>query len=119
MDPAATAVPEKKAIVNGRSHRVLGVVGRDYRLVSNREALDMAYQCCHTVFPETIQDEWEPKAVDAPSTAGYCRIDLVHNTTVLDFSFVSPSKRADVFGTFIRVTNTGFLYYPVYRAAGE
>lgn len=100
------AVPEKKAIVNRTTRRVLGVVSRGYRLVTNREALDMAYECCRTVFPETKHDEWEAKAVDAPSTAGYCRIDLVHNTTALDFSFLSPNKRADAFGTFIRVTNS-------------
>ena len=35
-------VPDKKAIVDTKRRRVLGVLSRDYRLVSNREALDWA-----------------------------------------------------------------------------
>ncbi|MDZ4797622.1 MAG: DUF932 domain-containing protein [Bryobacteraceae bacterium] len=100
------SVPEKKAIVNRTTRRVLGIVSRGYRLVSNREALDMAQQCCRTVFPETKPGEWEARAADAPSTAGYCHIDLVHNTTALDFSVVPAAERPDVFGPFIRVTNS-------------
>lgn len=100
------SVPDKKAIVHDATSRVLGVVSRSYRLVSNRQALDWAFQCCRTVFPETNSSEWEAKAIDAPSTAGHCCIDLVHNSTALDFSVVSPQGRPDVFGPFIRVTNS-------------
>lgn len=100
------AVHDKKAIVNKRTNRVLGVVSRGYRLVTNREALDWAYQCCQTVFPETRPGEWEVKATDAPSTGGHCFIDLVHNSTALDFDFVPAKDRPDAFGPFIRVTNS-------------
>jgi hypothetical protein len=54
----------------------------------------------------TNSSEWTVKAIDAPSTAGHCCIDLVHNSTALDFSLVSPQGRPDVFGPFIRVTNS-------------
>jgi hypothetical protein len=100
------AVPERKAIVNGRSQRVLGIVSRGYRLVTNTEALELAYQCCRTVFPETKPGEWVASAVDAPSTAGFCHIDLLHNSTALDFHDVPPDQRPEVFGPFIRVTNS-------------
>jgi hypothetical protein len=66
----------------------------------------MAYQCCREVFPETQPGEWEVKATDAPATAGYCCMDLVHNSTALDFSFVPATERPDAFGPFIRVTNS-------------
>ncbi len=100
------SVPDKKAIVHGVTGRVLGIVSRGYRLVSNRQALEWTFQCCRTVFPETDSSEWAVKAIDAPSTAGHCCIDLVHNSTILDFSLVSPEGRPDVFGPFIRVTNS-------------
>lgn len=100
------AVPEKKAILNQKNSRVLGIVSRGYRLVSNREALAMAHQCCRTVFPETQPGEWDVNAVDAPSTAGYCHIDLVHNSAALEFSSVPADQRPDIFGPFIRVTNS-------------
>jgi hypothetical protein len=99
-------VPDKKAIVNMNTGRVLGVVSRSYRLVSNREALDMASECCRSVFPETKPGEWVVKATDAPSTGGHCFIDLEHNSTKLDFTFVPAQDRPDVFGPFIRVTNS-------------
>ena len=99
-------VPNKKAIVNGTSGQVLGVVSRGYRLVSNREALDMARDCCRAVFPETEPGEWDVRATDAPASGGHCFIDLVHNSTALDFTFVPAKDRPDAFGPFIRVTNS-------------
>lgn len=100
------SVPDKKAIVNKKTNRVLGVVSKDYRLVTNQEALELAYQCCRIAFPETDSDEWEVKAVDAPRTGGHCFFDLVHNSAALDFHFVAAKDRPDTFGPFIRVTNS-------------
>jgi hypothetical protein len=57
-------VPNKKAVVNQMTHRVLGIVSRGYRLMTNREALDMARECCRAVFPETKSSEWETKAAE-------------------------------------------------------
>jgi hypothetical protein len=100
------SVPDKRAIVNQESQRVLGIVSRDYVLVTNQQALEWAYQCCITVFPETSSGEWEVMVVDAPSTGGHCYIDLVHNSAGLDFSFVQAGERPDAYGPFIRVTNS-------------
>ena len=100
------AVPDKKAIVNATTGRVLGIVSRSYRLVTNCEALDMAQQCCRTVFPTTKAGEWSVNATDAPSTGGHCYMDLIHNSTALDFSSVPAADRPDTFGPFIRVTNS-------------
>jgi hypothetical protein len=99
-------VPDKKAIVNTKTNQVLGIVSREYRLVTNQEALEWAYQCCQTAFPNTKPGEWEVKAADAPGTGGHCFIDLAHNSAALDFQFVSAQDRPDAFGPFIRVTNS-------------
>ena len=98
--------PGKKAIVNLKDDRVLGIVGQDYRVVSNTEALQMARKCCLSVFPETSWREWIVSGVDAPRTGGHCFIDLAHRTAKLDFSVVAPEGRPEVFGPFIRVTNS-------------
>jgi hypothetical protein len=100
------SVPAKKAIVNRSSMRVLGIVGRDYRLITNREALDLGLQCSRLVFPDTKPNEWEVHVVDAPATGGYCYFDIVHNSTALDFTFVPAKQRLETFGPFIRVTNS-------------
>ena len=100
------AVLDKKAIVNTRENRVVGVVGRDYRLVDNRQALDWAYRCASAVFPHTKPDEWELHKVDAPQSGGHCYIDLEHKRTASDFSFLPKGGAKDVFGPFVRVTNS-------------
>jgi hypothetical protein len=99
-------VPDKKAIVNRNSRRVLGIVSRGYRLVTNQEALALANQCCRAVFPDTKPGEWAVEATDAPAPAGYCHIDLVHNSVALNFDFLPAAKRPEAFGPFIRVTNS-------------
>ena len=113
------SVPAKKAIINSKSNRVLGVVSSGYRLVTNQQVLDWAYQCCRTVFPETKPQEWKVGATDAPETGGHCFIDLVHNSTVLDFSVVPAKDRPDNFGPFIRVTNSynGLGHWPLTSAS--
>jgi hypothetical protein len=100
------AARHNKAIVDIASHRLLGIVGRDYRLVTNQEALAWAYECCRCVFPDTDRAEWDVSATDGPSTGGYCRIDLVHRTAALNFGDVRPGERPEAFGPFIRVTNS-------------
>ena len=100
------SVPDKKAILNAKTDRVLGVVSRGYRLVTNQQALKWAYQCCQTIFPETKSSEWEVNASDAPGTGGHCFIDITHNSTALDFAFVAAKDRPDAFGPFVRVTNS-------------
>ena len=96
----------RKAIVNTDTGKVLGVVGRDYRLVTNRQALEMARQCCGAVFPDTRPAEWDVGTADAPATGSYCRIDLTHNSAALDFTLVAPDDKPEAFGPFIRVTNS-------------
>jgi hypothetical protein len=98
--------PEKKAIVDVKRRRVLGIVSRGYRLVNNSEALDWGCQCCRAVFPETKVAEWEVRTTDAPATAGHCFVDLVHNSTALDFNAVPAQDRPEVFGPFSPTRNS-------------
>ena len=97
---------DTKAIVNMNTHKVVGVVSKGYRLVTNHQALQWAYQCCETVFPETKPNEWLVKNADSPKTGSHCFIDLVHHTALLDFCFVPASNRPDTYGPFIRLTNS-------------
>jgi hypothetical protein len=100
------SVSDKRAIVDSANWRVLGIVSRDYRLVTNRQALDWGFQCCRAAFPETDQIEWEVRFIDAPATGGHCFIDLVHTSSRLDFNFVPTNQRPEPFAPFLRVTNS-------------
>lgn len=99
-------VPDKRALVHGKAQRVLGVVSNRCRLVTNQEALEMARECCKTVFPQTTASEWSVTAADAPATAAYCHMDLTHNSAALDFNFTPANEKPELFGPFIRVTNS-------------
>ena len=102
-------ISNRRAVVNVSTNEVLGVVGKDYRLVTNREACAYARQCAKAVFPNTIEDEWETFSADAPQSGIYCHIDLRHRTTALDFNYVMVGTREEVpdaYGPYIRVTNS-------------
>lgn len=97
------------AVVNVRTLEVLGVVGKEYRLVTNREACAYARKCAQAVFQDTTAEEWEVFSADAPQSGTYCHIDLRHKTGKLDFGYVMVGKREEVpdaYGPYIRVTNS-------------
>ena len=97
------------AVVNVMSNEVLGVVGKNYRLVTNHEACAYARKCAQAVFQDTAEDEWEIFAADAPKSGIYCHIDLRHKTGKLDFGYVMVGEREEVpdaYGPYIRVTNS-------------
>jgi hypothetical protein len=96
----------KKALIHPTNNTVLGVVGRDYEVVTNRDALDWAYQCCTTIFSETKAEEWTVQRIDASSTLSTCCMDLVHRTPTLDFSVKSTRYQPENYGPFVRVRNS-------------
>ncbi len=93
------AIPGKKALINERTGLVLGVVGRDYRVVTNHEAIDLARSVCEQAFTGLSMVEWEAKRVAAPRTLSYAHIDLVHRTHVLNYWDVGGGKN-DQFSRF-------------------
>lgn len=98
-------IPGKKALIHQGTGHVLGVVGRDYRVVTNREAVNLAQEVCGKAFPGLSSVEWEAKRASAPRTLSYAHIDLMHRTHVLNYlgSEIGPS---DPYTPFLRVTNS-------------
>ena len=106
---AEIAIPNRMSVLNRRTNEVLGVVSKDYRLVTNQEACAYARKCAQAVFEDTTEDEWEIFAVDAPQSGIYCHVDLRHRTGKLDFGYVMVGTREhvpDTYGPYIRVTNS-------------
>lgn len=98
-------IPSKKALVNQHSGQILGVVSRDYRVVTNQEAVDLAREACRIAFPGVSPMEWEAKRASAPRTLSYAHIDLMHRTHVLNY-WDTEIKKDDPFTPFLRVTNS-------------
>ena len=102
-------VPGKLAVVNSNDGNVISVVSKEYRLVSNEEAVKFARHCAEVVFEGTHESEWEVFAADAPKSQGHCHLDLRHRTGNLDFNYVMVGKREvvpEAYGPYIRVTNS-------------
>ncbi|MFO1485549.1 MAG: DUF932 domain-containing protein [Verrucomicrobiaceae bacterium] len=98
-------IPGKKALVNRRTGLVLGVVSRDYRVVTNLEAVSLAQEVCGKAFPGLSSVEWEAKRASAPRTLTYANIDLMHRTHVLNY-MGSEIGTSDPYTPFLRVTNS-------------
>jgi hypothetical protein len=63
-------VPGSRAAVRPDTGHVLGVVGRDYQLVTHWQALELAFDCACKAFPATRRSEWRVAGVDAPAGGG-------------------------------------------------
>jgi len=98
-------IPGKKALVNQRTGHILGVVSRDYRVVTNQEAVNLAREACGIAFPGVSPMEWDAKRASAPRTLSYAHIDLMHRTHVLNY-WDNEIKKDDPFTPFLRVTNS-------------
>lgn len=98
-------VPGKKALIHQENDHVLGIVGRDYRVVTNREAVELAREVCGQAFPGLSLQEWQAKRVAAPRTLSRAHIDLMHATHVLNYHDTGVGQN-DPFTPFLRVTNS-------------
>lgn len=98
-------IPGKKALIHQGTGHVLGVVGRDYRVVTNREAVHLAQEVCEKAFPGLSSVEWEAKRAAAPRTLSHAHIDLTHRTHVLNY-LGSDIGQTDPYTPFLRVTNS-------------
>ncbi|MBF0500166.1 MAG: hypothetical protein HQM09_08535 [Candidatus Riflebacteria bacterium] len=52
------------------------IVSRNYRLVTNKKALQMADQCCRTVFPETNAGNGKSRQLMPPELPGIVLLTL-------------------------------------------
>ena len=96
----------KKAIVNTDTRAVLSVVGRQYGLLENHKALELAMKCCIAAFPNTAPVGWYVDDIEAPLTGGHCRIDLRYNGDVVAYDWSFSEAVQDDYHPFLRVTNS-------------
>ena len=95
-------IPGYKAIVDKTSGNTLSVVSTKYRLVTNKEAYDIADYVVGIIFPGKTLRDFEVFNVIMPKTKGSCRIDLI-----------IPNNFNELFGNereswtpFVRISNS-------------
>ncbi len=95
-------IPQSKAIVDSNTSRTFAVVSKNYRLVTNREAYDIADYIIRGVFPGYTLKDFVVFNIYMPKTKGSCRIDLIVPHTEL-----SPfGDESDQWTPFVRITNS-------------
>ena len=99
-------IASKKAIINMDTRTVLSVVGRQYGLLENRKALELARKCCIAAFPNTAPAGWFVDDIEAPASGGHCRIDLRYDGDVVSYDWSFPEAVQEHYHPFLRVTNS-------------
>ena len=99
-------IPNKKALINNDTHKVLSVVSGSYQVLHNSTALELARKCCIVAFPNTAPANWKVFGVEAPLTRAHCRIDLQHEGKIAGYDWSFGKVEQDEFRPFIRVCNS-------------
>ena len=98
---AFSQIPGLRAIVDVERRRVFSVVGPQYRLVTNREALDLGQACFCQVLGQTTAEGLAVFNIIMPQTRSFCHVDYTREG--LGFDAVG---RGDRWIPFLRVTNS-------------
>ena len=91
------------ALVDTDAGEIVGVVGNDYRLFTNREAIDLCREFCLEAFPDTKSDEWIFRAAYGPESRSWVAMDLFHRSCAIN---LGGGLATEDFTPFVRVTNS-------------
>ncbi len=88
------------AVVDVERDEAFTVVTKDYALVTNRQAYEMADEVMRKVFQATGADDMDCLNVTMPKTRSFCHIDLIRKS-----SGFSPFEN-DKWTAFLRISNS-------------
>lgn len=94
------STPYYKAIVNQQNGQILSVVGRNYRLIPNKVALEMGKELFLQLYPGIKVNKLIPYKVVAPASKASAHIDLIHKDVNFDV------WEQETWLPFLRVTNS-------------
>ena len=97
-------VPNSRIVVNKTTGNLLGVVGINYKLIKNEEAIALGKKCCIELFGNQETENIEIFFFFSHSTASYCHIDLIHKSYVMNLW--DEKNSSDVYIPYVRVTNS-------------
>jgi len=89
-----------KAIVNQQNGEIISIVGRNYRLITNSDALEMGKELFSHIYPDVNTDKLIPYKVVAPASRASANIDLIHK----DVNFTMWKQESWL--PFLRISNS-------------
>lgn len=93
-------VPGYNALINTRDREVLCVVSGNYRLFTNRDALELGKKAFVELFPIVKPEELIVHKVISPKRKTFCHIDLIHRK--VDYKV----WKQETWLPFLRITNS-------------
>lgn len=98
-------VQNSQVLVNTEDGAAIGIVSKNYRVVTNQEAIEMGKRCCKELLDLKDDDHGlEVFNSFAPLTRSYCHIDLVHRGFAINL-WDTPDK-PETYLPYVRVTNS-------------
>ena len=91
------------ALVDTDAGEIVGVVGNDYRLFTNREAIELCREFCLKAFPDTKDAEWVFRAAHGPASRGWVAMDLFHRSCAIN---LGGGFATEDYTPYVRVTNS-------------
>src|SRR6056297_2467453 len=77
--PTGKKLQEKhRAVVDVEKGYTFAIVSKDYEIITNGKAIDLAAECFQSVFQLTDASQMEMFNVIMPSTRSQCHIDFLH-----------------------------------------
>ena len=95
-------IPGYKAIVDVESGTAISVVSRDYQLITNKDAYEIAIYLIPRLFQDKTISDFVPYNVRMVSSKGSCTIDLILPSVRTEL-FNNPNE---CFTPFIRISNS-------------
>ena len=92
--------PNYRAIVNQSDGQIISIVGKNYQLISNEEALEKGKEIFTQLYPFVKPNELIPFKVVAPNSKASVHIDLIHES--VDFKVFEQ----ETWLPFLRTTNS-------------
>jgi hypothetical protein len=92
--------PHYRAVVNQNTGKIVSIVSANYKLITNKEALEMGKDVFTQLYPNLKKDDLIPYKIVAPSTLSSAHIDLVHKN--VNFNV----WQQETWLPFLRVTNS-------------
>jgi len=92
--------PDYRAVVNQSNGQIISIVGKNYQLICNREAIEKGKQIFTQLYPWVKVNELIPYKVVAPNSKASAHIDLIHEA--VDFKVWDQ----ETWLPFLRTTNS-------------
>jgi len=98
-------IPTKKALVAADTGEMVGIVGKNYKIVTNKEACELCRRLCVQVLPASSPSEWTVCSAAGTRSRSRVTLDLRHKSHVMNL-WGLPGGGSETYTPFLRVTNS-------------